>query len=169
MVACNLWVSDTSWPAIYAAVKVIHVNMPDALHSLSIPVKLSLNVHKLMDGQVLIATVNACISEPYTRERGVCVLFESPVAMQMEYLRPLTCSILSERRALRPYGLLGGHSALPGLNLLLHPDGRKVNMGGKTSVQVKAGDRIRILTPGMQCLTVIQAVQLCRCKTSTHC
>ena len=76
--------------------------------------------------------------------------------MQMEYLRPLTCSILSERRALRPYGLLGGHSALPGLNLLLHSDGRKVNMGGKTSVQVKAGDRIRILTPGMQYLTTVR-------------
>ncbi|DBA91131.1 hypothetical protein WJX77_000744 [Trebouxia sp. C0004] len=70
------------------------------------------------------------------------------VIREMEYLRPLTCSILSERRALRPYGLLGGHPALPGLNLLLHRDGRKVNMGGKTSVQVKAGDRIRILTPG---------------------
>ena len=72
-------------------------------------------------------------------------------AAQMEYLRPLTCSILSERRSLRPYGLLGGHAALPGLNLLIHPDGRRVNMGGKTSVQVKAGDRIRILTPGMHC------------------
>ena len=80
--------------------------------------------------------------------------------MQMEYLRPLTCSILSERRALRPYGLLGGHSALPGLNLLLHPDGRKVNMGGKTSVQVKAGDRIRILTPGTQYLTTVEAIQI---------
>jgi len=42
------------------------------------------------------------------------------------------------------------------LNLLLHPDGRKVNMGGKTSVQVKAGDRIRILTPGMQYLTTVR-------------
>ena len=69
--------------------------------------------------------------------------------LQMEYLRPLTCSILSERRTFRPYGLLGGHSALPGLNLLLHSDGRRVNMGGKTSVQVKAGDRIQICTPGM--------------------
>ena len=67
----------------------------------------------------------------------------------MEYLRPLTCSILSERRTFRPYGLLGGHPALPGLNLLLHSDGRKVNMGGKTTVQVKAGDRIQICTPGM--------------------
>lgn len=66
----------------------------------------------------------------------------------MEYLRPLTCSILSERRTFRPYGLLGGHSALPGLNLLLHSDGRIVNLGGKTTVQVQAGDRIQIRTPG---------------------
>ncbi|KAL3135323.1 hypothetical protein ABBQ32_007517 [Trebouxia sp. C0010 RCD-2024] len=70
------------------------------------------------------------------------------VIREMEYLRPLTCSILSERRTFRPYGLLGGHPALPGLNLLLHSDGRKVNMGGKTTVQVKAGDRIQICTPG---------------------
>ena len=68
--------------------------------------------------------------------------------VQMEYLRPLTCSILSERRTFRPYGLLGGHAALPGLNLLLHLDGRIVNLGGKTTVQVKAGDRIQIHTPG---------------------
>ena len=76
--------------------------------------------------------------------------------LQIEYLRPLTASILSERRSLRPYGLLGGHSALAGLNLLLHPDGRTVNMGGKTSLQVQAGDRIRICTPG-QCMLFTRA------------
>lgn len=57
-------------------------------------------------------------------------------------------SILSERRALRPYGLLGGHAALPGLNLLIKPDGRTVNLGAKNSTQVEAGDRVRIYTPG---------------------
>lgn len=69
--------------------------------------------------------------------------------MQMEYLRPLTVSILSERRALRPYGLLGGHAALPGLNLLIKSDGRTVNLGAKNSTQVEGGDRVRIYTPGM--------------------
>lgn len=72
----------------------------------------------------------------------------NPDTLQMEYLRPLTISILSERRALRPYGLLGGHAALPGLNLLIHADGRTVNLGAKNSTQAAAGDRVRIYTPG---------------------
>ena len=51
--------------------------MPYALHLLSIKVKLSLNVHKLIDRQVLIAPVAPCIPEPCAQERGVYVLSES--------------------------------------------------------------------------------------------
>lgn len=68
--------------------------------------------------------------------------------LQMEFLRPVTACILSERRAVRPFGILCGGSALAGLNLLLTSDGRTVNLGAKNSVQLSAGERLRILTPG---------------------
>ena len=60
----------------------------------------------------------------------------------------MTASILSERRATRPFGLEGGSSALPGLNLLILRSGRVVNLGAKATTQVQGGDRLRILTPG---------------------
>ena len=73
------------------------------------------------------------------------------IFMQIEFLRPMTASILSERRAIAPFGLLGGGSALTGINLLLRKDGRAINLGSKSSVAVDGGDRLRILTPGPTC------------------
>ncbi|GLC33195.1 hypothetical protein PLESTB_000360500 [Pleodorina starrii] len=70
------------------------------------------------------------------------------VIREVEALRPLSAGILSERRAVRPFGLLGGGAAEPGLNLLIRRNGRTVNLGAKATVQLEAGDRLRILTPG---------------------
>ncbi len=68
--------------------------------------------------------------------------------VQIEFLRPMTACILSERRAVRPFGIMGGGAALAGVNLLLTADGRQVSLGGKNDVQLKGGERLRILTPG---------------------
>ncbi len=58
-------------------------------------------------------------------------------------------SILSERRAFQPYGLAGGQPGGRGLNLLqFGADGRTISLGGKNTVNVSAGDRIVIHTPG---------------------
>lgn len=57
-------------------------------------------------------------------------------------------SVLTERRAFRPYGLHGGEPGACGLNLLIRKDGRMVNLGGKTSVPVFPGDVFRLHTPG---------------------
>ncbi|HXX69277.1 MAG TPA: hydantoinase B/oxoprolinase family protein [Polyangiaceae bacterium] len=62
---------------------------------------------------------------------------------EIEMLRPLDVTILSERRVLRPFGLDGGEAALAGRNLW---NGRDV--GGKATFRVDAGDRLRIETPG---------------------
>ncbi|KAG2440875.1 hypothetical protein HXX76_003729 [Chlamydomonas incerta] len=70
------------------------------------------------------------------------------VIRELEALRPLTAGILSERRAVRPFGLCGGGDAAPGLNLLIRAGGRTVNLGAKATVHLEAGDRLRILTPG---------------------
>jgi len=79
------------------------------------------------------------------------------VIREVEPLRKLTMSILSERRVLQPYGLMGGESGKCGINLLIRrgevsADGTEgemvVNMGGRCTTDVVPGERIRIETPG---------------------
>lgn len=69
------------------------------------------------------------------------------VVREVEFLRPLTVSILSERRALQPFGLNGGQPGSRGINLLIRKNG-VVNLGSKSTVAVEAGDRLKLLTPG---------------------
>ena len=58
-------------------------------------------------------------------------------------------SILSERRALQPYGLLGGNPGSRGLNLLkFKTDNRIINLGGKNTITVNNGDTLTVLSPG---------------------
>lgn len=66
----------------------------------------------------------------------------------IEFRRPVTVSILSERRVHAPRGLAGGKDGARGKNLLLKRDGRYLYLGGKNTVHVKAGERLQILTPG---------------------
>lgn len=75
------------------------------------------------------------------------------VVRDIEFLAPMQCSILSERRVHRPYGLEGGEYAESGLNLwvtknLETGEERQVNIGGKNSVSVKTHDRVVIKTAG---------------------
>ncbi|GAA6047784.1 hypothetical protein JCM3770_001776 [Rhodotorula araucariae] len=89
------------------------------------------------------------------------------VVREIEFLEPIQCSILSERRVYRPYGLRGGESGQNGLNLWLklprEEDGdlprdggaegnpltaRRINLGGKATVRMGRGDRIVVCTPG---------------------
>ena len=60
----------------------------------------------------------------------------------------IQASILSERRVTRPYGMHGGSDGACGLNLWIRNDGKEINVGGKNTFIVNAGDRVRILTPG---------------------
>ena len=83
--------------------------------------------------------------------------------------RPIQCSILSERRVFRPYGLHGGEDGQRGRNVWVKQrraaDGdldesspkdakkktqepRRINLGGKATVKMGKGDRIVIWTPG---------------------
>lgn len=70
------------------------------------------------------------------------------VVRVLEPLRPLTISILSERRVLRPYGLEGGEDGAAGRNLLIRKCGIVVNMGGRCSGPMLVGERLRIESPG---------------------
>merc|ERR1712096_304242 len=47
-----------------------------------------------------------------------------------------------------PYGMAGGMPGSKGLNSLVIKSGKVLNLGGKCSVPVKAGDMFRLQTPG---------------------
>lgn len=74
------------------------------------------------------------------------------ITREYEFLRELSCSVLSERRAYRPYGLFGAEDGQCGRNTLVErmDDGseRWVNVGGRKDFLVKKGDRFIMETPG---------------------
>lgn len=67
---------------------------------------------------------------------------------EIEFRRPVTVSILSERRVHAPRGLKGGKDGARGGNYLIKKDKRKIYLGGKNTVQVLPGEILQILTPG---------------------
>ncbi len=69
------------------------------------------------------------------------------IIREFEFLSPAQVTILSDRRKRGPYGLEGGAGGKPGRNTILRR-GRAVRVPSKTSVEVRAGDVLRIETPG---------------------
>jgi N-methylhydantoinase B len=65
------------------------------------------------------------------------------VVREIETLVPSRMSLLCDRRKRGPYGLFGGENGAPGVNRINNRE-----MPGKSSYQLKPGDRIRIETPG---------------------
>ena len=72
------------------------------------------------------------------------------IVREIEMLTDVTVSLVTERRVSQPWGLAGGAPGAPGENWLL-PGGdetRAERLADKTSVRLRAGDVLRILTPG---------------------
>lgn len=90
------------------------------------------------------------------------------VVRDIEFRIPVQVSILSERRVYHPYGLAGGEDAQCGQNIWVRgvpgndadvngetskedeqsKEVRYINLGGKNTASMQAGDRIIINTPG---------------------
>lgn len=70
------------------------------------------------------------------------------IVRDVEFRIPMTASILSERRSFAPYGMKGGEPGERGKNIWVKKNGRIINLGGKNSVAVDAGDRVVINSPG---------------------
>ena len=69
---------------------------------------------------------------------------------EVEVLVDCTLSLIAERRSSRPYGLWGGEPAQSGESWLL-PGGdeeRATPLAAATTVGLRAGDVVRVLTPG---------------------
>ncbi|WP_421119115.1 hydantoinase B/oxoprolinase family protein [Aquihabitans daechungensis] len=72
------------------------------------------------------------------------------IERDLQVLEPVTLSLITERRASHPWGLAGGGDGAVGENWLL-PDGdesRAERLPDKCTVDLAAGDVIRMLTPG---------------------
>jgi len=66
---------------------------------------------------------------------------------EYEMLTDTSVTVISERRRGRPYGAAGGEAGQSGVNTLIR-DGVSQTLPGKVELQLKAGDRLRIETPG---------------------
>ena len=72
------------------------------------------------------------------------------IVRELEMLEDATLSLITERRVSQPWGLAGGGPGAVGQNWLL-PGGdetRARRLADKETVQLRAGDVVRILTPG---------------------
>jgi 5-oxoprolinase (ATP-hydrolysing) len=72
------------------------------------------------------------------------------VVRRLEFLKPLTVSMLSERRGpFAPFGLDGGHDGALGRNTLQRAgSSTSEELGGKFAIEVQPGDVLTIETPG---------------------
>jgi N-methylhydantoinase B len=69
------------------------------------------------------------------------------VVREIELLTDAQVTILSDRRKRRPYGLAGGEAGAAGRTVLISSEG-EIEMKSKDSLRARAGDRVRVETPG---------------------
>jgi N-methylhydantoinase B len=70
------------------------------------------------------------------------------IVREVELLADSEVTLLADRRNRGPYGLQGGADGAPGRTEVVHQDGTRETLPGKTSVRLKKGDRVRIESPG---------------------
>lgn len=72
------------------------------------------------------------------------------IVRRLEFLRPLTVSLLTERRGnYAPFGLEDGEAGQPGVNRLRRSGKQEQEiLPGKVQLEVEAGDQLTIETPG---------------------
>jgi 5-oxoprolinase (ATP-hydrolysing) len=70
------------------------------------------------------------------------------VIRDVEFLEPMQAAILSNRRRVAPAGLAGGWPGATGRNYVLRSDGSSEELAATETVELAAGDRFVIETPG---------------------
>ena len=66
----------------------------------------------------------------------------------IRFLEPMTVSLISGSRRVPPFGLHGGDNGACGVNLRLGIDGAEQRLAGAVQLKLKAGEAIKLLTPG---------------------
>ncbi|RPI15404.1 MAG: 5-oxoprolinase [Lysobacterales bacterium] len=67
---------------------------------------------------------------------------------EIEFRERMTAAILSNHRRVPPFGLAGGEPGRVGVNVLVRRDGRSETLQASAEIEVDAGERVRIETPG---------------------
>ncbi len=67
---------------------------------------------------------------------------------ELEFLAPCVVHLLADRREGQPYGLAGGLPGACGAAWVIRPASEPEPLPGRARVEVNAGDRLRIRTPG---------------------
>jgi len=70
------------------------------------------------------------------------------IEREIEFLEPAILSLMGERRRIRPWGLAGGEPGAVGEDWLIRRGSVPERLPGKVTIEVGAGDRVRVLTPG---------------------
>jgi N-methylhydantoinase B len=70
------------------------------------------------------------------------------IVREIEVLTDCSVTLLADRRTRGPWGLAGGGAGAPGTASVIRHDGSVEVMPGKFSVRLRAGERIRIQSPG---------------------
>ena len=67
---------------------------------------------------------------------------------EYRFLAPVTATLLTERRAVAPWGAAGGDAAATGENRVITAAGDERVLSARCSVELEPGDRLRVSTPG---------------------
>jgi N-methylhydantoinase B len=70
------------------------------------------------------------------------------IVREIEVLTDAQVTLLADRRSRGPYGLSGGADGSPGRTVIVRQDGSEEELPGKTSVRLRAGERVRVESPG---------------------
>ena len=70
------------------------------------------------------------------------------IEREIEFLTHAAVSLIGERRRNQPWGLAGGGPGATGEDWLIRKDGTRERLPGKTTLEVRPGDRLLVLTPG---------------------
>ncbi len=70
------------------------------------------------------------------------------IEREIEFRADATVSLMGERRRVPPWGLAGGEPGAVGEDWLIRSGREPERLPGKVTFEVRAGDRLRVLTPG---------------------
>ncbi len=70
------------------------------------------------------------------------------VCREIEFLEPMTAAVLSNHRRIPPFGINGGEAGATGRNRVQRHGGAIEVLGATATIDVEAGDRLIIETPG---------------------
>jgi 5-oxoprolinase (ATP-hydrolysing) len=70
------------------------------------------------------------------------------IVREITFLEPMSLSILSQHRIVRPYGAAGGEPGQPGRQWIARASGGRLDLGPVDGCEVGSGDRLTVETPG---------------------